>query len=214
MDSKIWKVLSKLEEQANLERSDESTVTHDERMLAITTDTGMFFNIILRAMKARKILEIGTSAGYSTLWFADAIKQNNPSDTTRKPIITIDENPSKVQRANKNFTQAGVKEIIEIREGQAKSILSKMLKDQNNKNDNDLFDFVFIDADKENTIDYFDMCLSMIRVGGIIAVDNMLLPEHFASEMRKYANYVRTKPNVQTVTVPIGNGEEITIKTS
>ncbi|MGI0089342.1 MAG: O-methyltransferase [Nitrosopumilaceae archaeon] len=213
MDSKIWKVLSRLEEQANLERSGESTVPHDDRMLAITADTGMFFNIILRAMKARKILEIGTSTGYSTLWFADAIK-HNLNDTIRKPIITIDENTSKVQRANKNFTEGGVKNIIDIREGQAKSILSKMLKNQNNKNDNDLFDFVFIDADKENTIDYFDMCLPMVKVGGIIAVDNMLLPEHFASEMTKYANYVRAKPNVQTVTVPVGNGEEITIKTS
>ena len=219
MNGKIWKVLSKLGEQANKERWGEVMAPPEDRMLAITADTGMFFNIMLKAMQARRILEIGTSTGYSTLWFADAVRQNNHNRTeTEKPIITIDEDPSKIQRAGENFDEAGVKGIIEIREGQAKHILSGMLKDYQNKSGNkkvgSLFDFVFLDADKENCIDYFELTLPMLRVGGIIAVDNMLRPESSIPEMTKYGNYVKNKSNVQSVTVPVGNGEEITIKIS
>ena len=218
INEKIWKVLFRLGEQADLERFEDILVLAEDRMLAITADTGMFFNIMLKAMKARRILEIGTSTGYSTLWFADAVMQNNLEYTkTEKPIITIDENPSKVERARKHFDEAGVKEIIEIREGMAKSILSRMVKyyqNNNNKNEAGLFDFIFIDADKENAIDYFELTLPMLRVGGIIAADNMLHPESCVQEMTKYGNYVKNKPNVQSVTVPIGNGEEITIKIS
>jgi len=219
INEKIWKVLFRLGEQADIERFEDKLVPDEDRMLAITADTGMFFNIMLKAMKARRILEIGTSTGYSTLWFADAVMQNNLEYTkTGKPIITIDDNPSKVERARKHFDEAGVKEIIEIREGLAKHILSEMLKDYQNKSDNkkvgSLFDFVFLDADKENCIDYFELTLPMLRVGGIIAADNMLHPESSIPEMTKYGNYVKNKSNVQSVTLPVGNGEEITIKIS
>ena len=217
MNEKIWKVLTRLGEQANKERWGEAIVLPEDRMLAITADTGMFFNIMLKAMQARRILEVGTSTGYSTLWFADAVKQNNQNNTeTQKPIITIEENPSKIERARKNFDEAGVNDIIEIREGQAKDILSKMLKDYQNNSGNKnivgLFDFVFLDADKENCIDYFELILPMLRVGGVVAADNMLHPESSIPEMTKYGTYVKNKSGVQSVTVPVGNGEEITIK--
>jgi len=79
-------------------------------------------------------------------------------------------------------------------------------------NTDSLFDFVFIDADKENLIDYFDLTIPMVKKGGIIATDNMLYPEDYRSEITKYANYLRNRANIESVTVPIGNGEEITIK--
>jgi len=167
-------------------------------MLAITSDTGIFFSILLRAIKAKRILEVGTSAGFSTLWFADALGKNR---STR--VITIEMNPLKVEQALKNFKEAGVDKIIEIRQGIALDLLHK-LKGK--------FDFVFLDADKENIIRYFDLVLPMVRIGGIIATDNMLYPDHFRPTMRKYARHVHSKPNIQSVTVPIGMGEEITIK--
>ncbi|HEX2557881.1 MAG TPA: O-methyltransferase, partial [Nitrososphaera sp.] len=76
------------------------------------------------------------------------------------------------------------------------------------------FDFVFIDADKENMLEYFDLVLPMTKVGGIIAADNMLFPEHYRPHMDKYARYVRRRQNVQSVTVPVGMGEEVTLKLS
>jgi caffeoyl-CoA O-methyltransferase len=198
VDSKVLSVISRLNRESNLQRSGRVKVAPDQEMLAITADTGIFFSVLLKAIKARCILEVGTSAGFSTLWFADAMGKNQSSR-----IITIEMNPQKVERALKNFKEAGVDKMIEIKQGIALDLLHK-LKGK--------FDFVFLDADKENIIRYFDIVLPMVRIGGIIAADNMLYPNHFRPAMRKYAHHVHTKPNVQSVTVPIGMGEEITIK--
>ena len=198
MDSKVLKVIARLNRQSNRERSGKAKVAPDQQMLAITANTGIFFSVLLRAIKARCILEVGTSAGYSTLWFADAMGR---SHSTR--IVTIEMNPQKVEWALKNFKEAGLDKMIEIKQGIALDLLPK-LKGK--------FDFVFLDADKENIIRYFDIVLPMLRIGGIIAADNMLYPDHFRPAMRKYARHVQTRPNVQSVTVPIGMGEEITIK--
>jgi caffeoyl-CoA O-methyltransferase len=198
VDSKVLSVISRLNRQSNRERSGIVKIACDQEMLAITADTGIFFSVLLKAIKARRILEVGTSAGFSTLWFADAMGKNHG---TR--IITIEMNPQKVERALKNFKEAGVDKMIEIKQGIALDLLRK-LKGK--------FDFVFLDADKENIIRYFDIVLPMVRIGGIIAADNMLYPDHFRPAMRKYARHVHTKPNIQSVTVPIGMGEEITIK--
>jgi caffeoyl-CoA O-methyltransferase len=198
VDSKVLNVIDRLNRQSNRERSGKAKVAPDQEMLAITADTGIFFSVLLKAIKARCILEVGTSAGYSTLWFADAMGR---SHSTR--IVTIEMNPQKVEWALKNFKEAGLDKMIEIKQGIALDLLPK-LKGK--------FDFVFLDADKENIIRYFDIVLPMLRIGGIIAADNMLYPDHFRPAMRKYARHVHTRPNVQSVTVPIGMGEEITIK--
>jgi caffeoyl-CoA O-methyltransferase len=76
----------------------------------------------------------------------------------------------------------------------------------------DLFDFVFIDADKENLKQYFDLVLPLIRVGGIVATDNVLYPEEHRSIMTSFLSYIKAKPDIQSVTIPIGHGEEITTK--
>lgn len=219
-NTKISKVLSRLEEQSKRERSGEVVIPRPEMMLAITLDTGIFFNITLKAMRAKRILELGTSCGYSTLWFAEALMQISEMSNTRqeKTIITIEMDHSKIERANKNFDEAGVKDLIDLKEGQADDILSEISKNYDNENylkdGNRLFDFVFFDADKENLRYYFDLVLPMLRVGGIIATDNMLYPEEYRPMMIDYTNYIKNKPNVESVMVPIGNGEELTIKLS
>lgn len=175
-------------------------------MLAITSDTGLYFNIMLKAIRAKRILEIGTSTGYSTLWFADSIKHNKSKHS--RPIVTIECDAAKIARAKKNFEEAGVGSLIELCQGTAIDVLKEMLADYNDTP----FDFVFIDADKENAINYFDLVFPMVRTEGIIAADNILYPEGLAAEMARYCKYVRSGPDVQSVTVPIGMGEEITIK--
>jgi caffeoyl-CoA O-methyltransferase len=213
INTKISRVLSRLEEQSKRERLGEVVVPRSEMMLAITLDTGTFFNITLKAMRAKRILEIGTSYGYSTLWFAEALTQISEVSNTRpeKSIITIEMDHSKVERANKNFDEAGIKNIIDLKEGQAGDVLSEISKNYLKEGDR-LFDFVFFDADKENLRHYFDIVLPMVRVGGIIATDNMLYPEEYRSMMTNYTNYIKNKPNIQSMMIPIGNGEELTIK--
>ena len=198
MDSRVQGVISRLNIRSNRERSGKVKVVPDHEMLAITADTGTFLSILLKAINAKRILEVGTSSGFSTLWFADAVGKDRKSR-----LITIEMNPLKVEWAWKNFKEAGVDKMIEIRQGIALEVLHKLKGN---------FDFVFLDADKENIIKYFDLVLPMVRIGGIIAADNMLYPEHYRPSMRKYARHVHGKPNIQSITVPIGMGEEITIK--
>jgi predicted O-methyltransferase YrrM len=78
--------------------------------------------------------------------------------------------------------------------------------------DKDLFDFVFLDADKENLKRYFDLVLPMLRDGGIIATDNVLYPKDYRPIMTSFIKYVRGRPDIRSVTIPIGHGEEITTK--
>ena len=205
INEKIQNVLSRLEKDIDYENSHRDEVTSEKRLNCISKNIGMFYNIMLKSINAKKILEIGMSVGYSGLWFADAVMSSAQSDGQ---IITIDREKFKIDKATKNFEEAGVGSLIKIREGEAKKILHE-IKEEFGEN---YFDFIFIDADKESYIEYFDLCLPLVRKGGIIGADNILFPERFNEMMADYLSHVRNNPNVQSVTVPIDNGEEITFK--
>jgi len=207
INEKIQNVLSRLEKDINYENSHRTEVPSEKRLNCISKNIGMFYNIMLKSINAKKILEIGMSVGYSGLWFADAVMSNTQSDGQ---IITIDRERFKIDNAKKNFEEAGVSSLIKIRDGEARKVLHD-IKEEFGKN---YFDFIFIDADKESYIEYFDLCLPLVRNGGIIGADNILLPERFNEMMVDYLSHVRSNPNVQSVTIPIDNGEEITIKLS
>ena len=203
MNPDISRVIERLERQSQLEKSRRVDVLPEDRMLAITKETGELLNMILRIKKARNMLEVGMSTGYSTIWCAEAILENQGK------IITIEKNPNKVSRATKNFEDAKVSQNITIKNGTAKEILSELSLE---KEHSEFFDFVLIDADKENVTEYFDLILPMTSVGGVIVTDNMLHPEKYKERMSKYAEHIRNHQNVRTITLPIGNGEEITTK--
>jgi caffeoyl-CoA O-methyltransferase len=213
--SRIVNVLTKLEKQSALERSGIAKISHEDSMLAITSDTGKFFSILLSSMNARKILEVGTSVGYSTLWIAYSLYQNKVnSPESKKNIITIDSNPLKIKKAITNFKDAGVSEIIETIEGNAIEVLKQLSNNinENSEDQSQYFDFIFLDADKENLPEYFDLSISIVKKGGIIVTDNALYPEQYRSTMSKYIEHIRKKDFVQSVTVPIGHGEEVSLK--
>jgi len=204
INEKIQNVLSRLEKDINYENSHRTEVPSEKRLNCISKNIGMFYNIMLKSINAKKILEVGMSVGYSGLWFADAIMSN----TQDGQIITNDREQFKIDSATRNFEEAGVSSLIKIKEGEARKILDE-IKEEFGEN---YFDFIFIDADKESYIEYFDLCLPLVRKGGIIGADNILLPERFNDMMADYLSHVRSNPNVQSVTVPIDNGEEVTIK--
>ena len=204
INEKIQNVLSRLEKDIDYENSHRDEVPSEKRLNCISKNIGTFYNIMLKSIHAKNILEIGMSVGYSGLWFADAIISN----TQNGQIITIDREQFKIDSATRNFEEAGVSSLIKIREGEARKILRE-IKEEFGEN---YFDFIFIDADKESYIEYFDLCLPLVRKGGIIGADNILFPERFNKMMADYLSHVRNNPNVQSVTVPIDNGEEVTIK--
>ena len=203
MIKSIFNILEKLEEQSTLEKLRQVDVAPEDRMLAITKETGELLNMILRLKKAKNMLEVGTSSGYSTIWCAEAICEQSGK------IITIEQNPNKIKRARENFQKAGIADAIIVREGLAMQILRELNLQKEYK---DFFDFVLIDADKENIIEYFDLILPMVSAGGVIITDNMLYPEKYRQDMEKFSNYLKENPKLRTITTPIGNGEEITIK--
>ena len=205
INEKIQNVLSRLEKDIDYENSHRDEVPSEKRLNCISKNIGMFYNIMLKSINAKNILEIGTSVGYSGLWFADAVLSNTQSEGQ---IITIDRVKIKIDNAIQNFKEAEVCSLIKIKEGEARKILHEIKEEF----DENYFDFIFIDADKESYIEYFDLCLPLVRKGGIIAADNILLPERFNEMMADYLSHVRSNPNVQSVTVPIDNGEEVTIK--
>ncbi|RTZ69533.1 MAG: hypothetical protein DSZ22_03905 [Thaumarchaeota archaeon] len=209
INEKIQNVLSRLEKDIDYENSHRDEIPSEKRLNCISKNIGMFYNILLKSINAKKILEIGTSVGYSGLWFADVVMSNTQSESNGK-IITIEREKFKIDNATQNFEEAGVGSLIKIREGEARKILRE-IKEEFSEN---YFDFIFIDADKESYIEYFDLCLPLVRKGGIIGADNILFPERFNEMMADYLSHVKSKPNVQSVTVPIDNGEEVTIKLS
>jgi predicted O-methyltransferase YrrM len=215
VDNKIASVLAALERQALAESTEQTKLRREEMMQPITHETGLFYNVLTISTKARRILEIGTSVGYSTLWFADGLRHNYGTRGASNTIITVESNPSKVISAKSNFRRAGTTNMIKILEGKALSQLKNLKKNsQGNEidDDNRLFDIVFLDADKENLIEYFDLVLPLVRIGGIIAADNVLYPEEYRSLMTNYLEHIRGMKNMRSVTVPIGNGEEISLK--
>lgn len=200
---KIDLVLKKIEKQERFEQENPDKLSMSEKVLSIGRSTGIFYNILLQNMRAKKVLEIGMSIGYSTIWFAEALSK------TEGKVISIDNNEKKIERAQKNFEEAGVDEFIEIQNGDALEILSKIYKEPNSF---ESFDFVFIDADKERYIQYFDMLLPMVKPGGIIGADNILLPERYQKFTKPYLQHIKKNPNIRSVTIPIDNGEELSLK--
>ncbi len=205
MATPIFRILDELDAQSNLEKTRKVDILPEDKMWAITKGTGKLLNMVLRIKNAKNMLEIGMSVGYSTIWCAEAISKQSGK------IITIEQSPSKIRRAKENFQKAGISDMITIKEGLALQILSELSLE---KKYAEYFDFVLIDADKENTIEYFDLVLPMVKTGGIIVTDNMLYPEKYRKHMEKFSDYLKGNPKLHTTTLDIGNGEEMTIKLS
>src|SRR3989338_892274 len=127
--------------------------------MQISPEQGQFMALLLKLMNAKRILELGTFTGYSTLVMAEAL----PTDGK---VVTCDVNAEWTQLAQSFWQKAGVAPKIELRLAPALETLQQLLAKK------ELFDFIFIDADKENHLLYYDTCLQLVRGGGLIAIDN------------------------------------------
>jgi predicted O-methyltransferase YrrM len=164
------------------------------RMRNITPDVGLFLNILVKSTKATSVLEIGTSNGYSTIWLGLATHENNGQ------LITLEVDPKKVKMAKGNLEKSGLVNTVKLIEGDAKETLSILDKK---------FDFVFLDAEKEDYLEFFHLIFPKLKVGGVIVADNVI---SHAEDLKDYINFVRANPDTQSVLVPIGRGEELTLK--
>jgi len=138
--------------------------TADAGMPAINVapNHGKLLHILARAIGARSILEIGTLAGYSTIWLARAL----PEDGS---LITLEAEAKHADVARKNIARAGLDGVVDLRLGLALDTLPQLAAEGRGP-----FDLVFIDADKENIPDYFRWALRLARPGSLIVVDNVV----------------------------------------
>ncbi len=130
--------------------------------IAVSPTQGKLLYLMARMCGARNILEIGTLAGYSTIWMARAL-------ATGARIITLEMDPKHADVARKNFAMADFADTIELRLGKALDLLPKLAAE-----DHAPFDLIFVDADKENIPGYFDWALNLSRPGSVIVVDNII----------------------------------------
>jgi len=188
-------LLGLLEKLAKLgEDNDARETARPRRMLNITRDTGRLLWILVQATGATRILEVGTSNAFSTIWLADAVR------STGGRITTLELNPEKIALARANLAAAGLEGVVDIVEGPAADTLAAL---------SGPFDLVFLDADRPSYLTYLELVVSRLRPGGMLIADNVT---SHAQELQDYLRRVKSHPQLFAVTVPIGNGEEIALK--
>ena len=131
-------------------------------------EVALFLEITARAMKARRVLEIGMAIGYAVVHLAQAL----PEDGL---IVTIEPNDEMIRRAEDYLKRAGVRERVRIEKGKALDVIPKL---------EETFDLVYLDALKEEYSDYLDQSLPLLRVGGVVIADNVLWGGQVAGEIR------------------------------
>jgi caffeoyl-CoA O-methyltransferase len=160
---------------------------------------GRFLKMLVAAVGARRVLEIGTFTGYSALSMAEALPANGQ-------IITCELDRTHAEMAQRYIARSPYADMIEVRVGPAIETIRGL---------EGTFDFVFIDADKPSYIDYYEAVLPLLSVGGLIAADNVLwsgkvLDQDDTSEstvaLRRFNDHVAADKRVETVMVPIRDG--------
>lgn len=140
-----------------------STLTADNDQIAVEPEDGKFLQFLVRLIDAKKIVEIGTLAGYSALWMAGALLEDGH-------LYTIEKDEQRFTKAKANLQKHDLKRQITLLSGTALDVLPTLV-------DEGPFDVVFIDADKLNYLHYLDWAEKNLRTGGLIVADNTFLSD-------------------------------------
>ncbi|MFE1307941.1 O-methyltransferase [Streptomyces sp. NPDC058755] len=169
--------------QAALRESEAAGLPH----ISVTAPQGKFLQLLAEIQGARHILEIGTLAGYSTIWLARALPEDGR-------LISLEYSAKHAEVATRNIARAGLDRIVEVRVGPALESLPK-LADENPAP----FDLVFIDADKANNRHYVEWALRLSRAGSLIVVDNVVRGGRIADADSTEPDIVGTRAAVELI---------------
>jgi predicted O-methyltransferase YrrM len=164
-------------------------------MLNITRDTGEFLAVLVRATVARRVLEIGTSNGYSTLWLASAAQAIGGS------VTTVEFSDYKIALATKTFARSGLASFIASIQDDAGRVLERTA--------DSAFDFIFLDSERPEYPGWWPNLRRVLRPGGLLVVDNAT---SHPQEMAPFVALVQADPIFTTSLVPVGNGEFMAVK--
>jgi predicted O-methyltransferase YrrM len=149
-------------EDAALTGALEASVTAGMPQISVAPNQGKLLHVLALSSGARKVLEIGTLGGYSTIWLARALPEGGK-------VVTLEADPKHAEVATANIAEAGLSEVVEVRVGKALDTLP-LLADEGHGD----FDLVFIDADKVNTPAYLEWALKLTHRGSLIITDNVV----------------------------------------
>lgn len=163
-----------------------------QRTRNIDRESGRFLALTAHVMNAQWVLEIGSSNGLSTIWFASAMRR------TGGRVIGTELKAVRAAEANANLAEAGLSDQAEVIAGDARATLTTL---------EHAIDLAFIDAEKEDYAAHFETVFPLVRTGGLILADNVV-----SHDCRDYQAMLRARPDVDTVTLPIERGIEFTVK--
>ncbi len=187
MTETLQRLLTELEQFG--QQNDAAISERPRRMLNITRDTGEFLSVLVQATNAQRVLEIGTSNGYSTLWLAQAVQRIGGH------VTTVELSEFKLEMAARNFDRSGLSDVITQHRGEAGGFLDRL--------DDACFDLLFLDSKRSDYVQWWPNIQRVLRRGGLLVVDNAT---SHADEMADFMALVSADPGFTTCTVPVGNG--------
>ncbi len=161
---------------------------HGKRMLNLEPDTAHLVSILIRSSQRTRLLEIGTSNGYSTIWLAWA------AQVTGGHVISIERSPDKQALAEQNLRRAGLRDQVDLRLGDATEIVATLTGP---------FDFVFFDADRISAPAQLKLLLPKLSPGALLLADNAL---SHPDQIAPYLEAVQALPDFEHLIVPVGKG--------
>jgi predicted O-methyltransferase YrrM len=190
LDERVKAVLRRLEQEDADERA--AGVVRELRARSVAPTTGRFLFSFVAPQTDCEVLEIGGSRGYSSLWLAAGVRYLGGR------LVSLEADPAKCEAWRRNIAEAGLEEWAELIEGDARETLPAI---------DDVFDVVFLDAEKEDYEDLFQLARTKLEPAAVVVADNVLSHE---DTLGAYSRARQEDPTLLSVTVPLDRGLELT----
>jgi caffeoyl-CoA O-methyltransferase len=191
LDDRVRAVLDRLEREDAEER--ERGVPAAERSRAVTRATGQFLFALVAPQWDCEVLEVGASRGYSTVWLGAGVRYLGGH------LVSLESDPRKIEAWRANIAEAGLEEWVDLVEGDATEAIPAI---------NDVFDIVFLDAEKEDYEELFRLARRKLEPGALVIADNVLSHEE---TLRAYSQARQNDPALESLTVPLDRGLELSV---
>jgi predicted O-methyltransferase YrrM len=190
LDERVTAVLRRLEQEDADERA--AGVARELRARSVAPTTGRFLFSLVAPQTDCEVLEIGGSRGYSSIWLAAGVRYLGGR------LVSLEADPAKCEAWRRNVAEAGLDEWVELIEGDARETLPRI---------DDVFDVVFLDAEKEDYEDLFQLARQKLEPAAVVVADNVLSHE---DTLGAYSRARQEDPTLLSVTVPLDRGLELT----
>jgi predicted O-methyltransferase YrrM len=191
LDDRVRAVFERLEAEDADER--ERGVPREQRARQVARATGQFLFALVAPQWDCEVLEIGSSRGYSSIWLGAGVRYLGGR------VLSLESDPAKVEAWRRNVAEAGLEEWVELVDGDAFEELPQI---------QDVFDVVFLDAEKEDYERLFDLSRDKVEPGGLVVADNVLSHEE---TLGAYSRARQADPTVESVTIPLDRGLELSV---